>query len=583
MNLAKPGSKLIPNPTHEMRYLLVFLLLICGCTHGPDYDLILRGGTIYDGSGNAPYIADIAVNEDRIAVIGTLANARGALELDVDGFAVSPGFINMLSWATESLIIDGRSLSDISQGVTLEVFGEGVSNGPLNEVMKEEIWDWVVQQAGSEEVAEELLGGTDIPWTTLDEYLSFLEFKGVSPNVASLVGAATVRQYVLGKNDRAPTPEELEHMQNLVREAMGDGALGLGSALIYIPGAFASTHELTALASAAGEFGGVYTSHLRSEGERLLESMEELIQIARDANVRGHIYHLKAAGKNNWHKMEAAINRIEEVRAEGLEITADIYTYIAGSTGLDAAMPPDVREGGMMAWHARLQDPVVRAQMETELMNPSGNWENLMLEAGPENVMLVGFRTAPLRQYMGMRLTEVAELRGTSIPTTIMDLILEDTSRVGAIYFLMDEENVHRKLRQPWVAIDSDAISIAPEGHALNSMVHPRTYGSFARLLAKYVRDEHVLSLEEAVRRMTSLPASILAINQRGMLKQGYFADIVIFDPQKIQDHATFEDPHQLATGVSYVFVNGKMVLEHGEHTGAMPGRVVRGSTQVNQ
>ncbi|MXX96417.1 MAG: D-aminoacylase [Rhodothermaceae bacterium] len=566
-----------------MRPLLVSLLLICGCTHGPDYNLILRGGTIYDGSGTAPYIADIAVDGDSIAAIGDLADVRGILEINVEGFAVSPGFINMLSWATESLIVDGRSLSDISQGVTLEVFGEGVSNGPLNEVMKEELWGWVVQQAGSEEAAEDLLGGTDVPWTTLDEYLSFLESKGVSPNVASLIGAATVRQYVLGENDRVPTPEELERMQNLVREAMADGALGVGSSLIYVPGTFASTQELIALASVAGEFGGVYTSHIRSEGGRLLESVEELIQIAQDADVRGHIYHLKAAGKNNWHKMEAVIDRIEEVRAEGLEITADIYTYVAGATGLDAAMPPDVREGGMMAWHARLQDPAIRARMETELMTPSENWENLMLEAGPENVMLVGFRTAPLRQYMGLRLTEVAELRGTSIPAAVMDLILEDTSRVGAIYFLMDEANVRQKLRQPWVAIDSDATSIAPEGHALNSMVHPRTYGSFARLLAKYVRQEQVLLLEEAVRRMTSLPASILAINRRGMLKQGYFADIAIFDPQRIQDHATFEDPHQLATGMHYVFVNGTMVLDQGEHTGVMPGRVVRRSTQANQ
>ncbi|MXW33576.1 MAG: D-aminoacylase [Rhodothermaceae bacterium] len=566
-----------------MRPLLVFLLLICGCTHGPDFDLILRGGTIYDGSGNAPYIADIAVDGDSIAAIGDLTNVRGKLEINVEGFAVSPGFINMLSWATESLIVDGRSLSDISQGVTLEVFGEGVSNGPLNEVMKEELWGWVVQQAGSEEAAEELLGGTEVPWTKLDEYLSFLKSKGISPNVASLIGAATVRQYVLGENDRAPTPEELERMRNLVWEAMEDGALGVGSSLIYVPGTFASTQELIALASVAGEFGGVYTSHIRSEGGRLLESVEELIQIAQDADVRGHIYHLKAAGKNNWHKMEAVIDRIEEVRAEGLEITADIYTYVAGATGLDAAMPPDVREGGMMAWHARLQDPAIRARMETELMTPSENWENLMLEAGPENVMLLGFRTAPLRQYMGLRLTEVAELRGTSIPAAVMDLILEDTSRVGAIYFLMDEANVRQKLRQPWVAIDSDATSIAPEGHALNSMVHPRTYGSFARLLAKYVRQEQVLSLEEAVRRMTSLPASILAIGRRGMLRQGYFADIAIFDPQRIQDHATFEDPHQLATGMHYVFVNGTMVLDQGEHTGAMPGRVVRRSTQVNQ
>ncbi len=566
-----------------MRILSGLLLLLCGCTQRTGHDLILRGGTIYDGSGSAPYAADIAIDGDRIAAIGDLADVQGAQVVDVEGFAVSPGFINMLSWATESLITDGRSLSDLRQGVTLEIFGEGVSNGPLNAAMKEELWGWVVQDAGSEEAAEEILGGSEIPWTTLDEYLTFLTSKGISPNVASLVGAATIREYVLGKENRTPTPEQLQQMQDLVREAMADGALGVGSSLIYVPGVFAGTDELTALASVAGEFNGVYTSHLRSEGIQLLESIEELIQIAQDANVRGHIYHLKAAGKNNWHKMEAVINRIDEVRAEGLEITADIYTYIAGATGLDAAMPPDVREGGMMAWHARIQDPAVRARMETELMTRSDDWENLMLEAGPENVMLVGFRTEPLRQYMGMRLTEVAELRGTSIPATVMDLIIEDTSRVGAVYFLMDEANVRRKLQQPWVAIDSDAISIAPEGNALNSMVHPRTYGSFARLLARYVREEQVLSVEEAVRRMTSLPASILAIHQRGMLKQGYFADIAVFDPDEIQDHATFEDPHQLATGMQYVFVNGTMVLNQGEHTGAMPGRVVRGAGKTNQ
>lgn len=573
-----------PRPAaDQMRVLSGLLLLLCGCTQGTDHDLILRGGTIYDGSGSAPYTADIAIDGDRIAAIGDLADVRGAQEIDVEELAVSPGFINMLSWATESLITDGRSLSDLRQGVTLEVFGEGVSNGPLNAAMKEELWGWVVQDAGSEEAAEEILGGSEIPWTTLDEYLTFLTSKGVSPNVASLVGAATIREYVLGEENRTPTLEQLQQMQDLVQEAMADGALGVGSSLIYVPGVFASTEELTALASVAGEFNGVYTSHLRSEGTQLLESIEELIQIAQDANVRGHIYHLKAAGKNNWHKMEAVIDRIEEVRAEGLEITADIYTYVAGATGLDAAMPPDVREGGMMAWHARIQDPAVRARMETELMTRSDDWENLMLEAGPENVMLVGFRTEPLRQYMGMRLTEVAELRGTSIPATVMDLIIEDTSRVGAVYFLMDEANVRRKLQQPWVAIDSDAISIAPEGNALNSMVHPRTYGSFARLLAKYVREEQVLSVEEAVRRMTSLPASILAIHQRGMLKQGYFADIAVFDPDEIQDHATFEDPHQLATGMQYIFVNGTMVLNQGEHTGAMPGRVVRGAGKKNQ
>ena len=566
-----------------MRYLPVLFLLICGCNRGADYDLIIRGGTIYDGTGTAPYFADVALIADTIAAVGNLADTRGAEEINAEGLAVAPGFINMLSWATESLIMDGRSLSDISQGVTLEVFGEGVSNGPLNARMKDELWDLFVAQAGSEEEAATLLGGRQIPWTTLDEYLSFLESKGVSTNVASLIGAATVRQHVIGEDDRAPTAEELVRMQDLVREAMAEGALGVGSSLIYVPGVFASTDELTALASAAGEYNGVYTSHLRSEGARLLESVEELIQIARDGGVRGHIYHLKAAGRNNWHKMETVIERVNKVRSEGLEITADVYTYVAGATGLDAAMPPDVRAGGMTAWRARLQDPVVRARMETEMMTPSDDWENLMLEAGPENVMLIGFRNQALRKYMGMRLTEVADLRGTSVPAAAMDLVIEDTSRVGAVYFLMDESNVHLKLRQSWVAIDSDAASLAPEGVSLNNMVHPRAYGSFARLLAKYVREEQVLTIEEAVRRMTSLPASVLSIDRRGLIQTGYFGDIAVFDPLTIQDHATFEEPHQLATGMHYVFVNGVRVLNNGEHTGAMPGRVVRISSSSSQ
>lgn len=560
--------------------MLILLLFICTLTQVTplaDHDVILRGGTIYDGRGGAPFIADLAIDNKRITDIGDLHDRKGLTEIDVTGLAVSPGFINMLSWATESLIADGRSLSNITQGVTLEVFGEGVSNGPLTGEMKEDLWEWVVVAAGSNEAATQLLGGSEIPWNTLDEYLSFLEDKGISPNVASLIGASTVRQYVIGKEDRPPTPAELTRMQNLVQEAMEDGALGVGSALIYVPGAFASTEELTALASIAGKYNGVFTSHLRSEGASLLESVEELIQIAQDADVRGHVYHLKASGHRNWSKMESVINRINEVRSEGLEITADIYPYIAAATGLDAAMPPEVREGGMMAWHARLQDPDIRARMEIELMTPSTDWENMMLEASPENVMLVGFNNESLRPYMGMRLTEVAERRGTSIPSTMMDLILEDTSRVEAVYFSMNEDNVRLKIEQPWVAVDSDAVSIAPEGDHLNSMVHPRTYGAFARFLSKYVRDEQVIPLPEGIRRLTLLPASILAIEDRGILESGFFADLVIFDPMIIQDHATFENPHQLSTGVSYVFVNGVMVLQEGQHTGALPGQVVRG------
>lgn len=568
--------------------MLAALLLVglAACTRAPDYDLIIRGGTLYDGSGGPPVVGDLAIQADTIVALGDLGDARGRAEIDATGLAVAPGFINMLSWATESLIFDGRSQSDIRQGVTLEVFGEGWSMGPLNEAMQEEqLRDFFFLQGDLDpEEAAALLGvpydeGEDLamPWATLGEYLDYLAAKGIAPNVASFVGATTVRIHELGFEDRPPTPEELERMQALVRQAMEEGALGVGSSLIYAPAFYAGTDELIALCRAAAEHGGMYISHMRSEGNRLLESVDELITIAREAGLSAEIYHLKAAGRDNWSKLDTVIERVETARAEGLAITADMYTYTAGSTGLDAAMPPSVQEGGFDAWRTRLQDPAVRARLEREMNTPTDAWENLYLAAGADNVLLVGFRNEALRGYTGKTLAEVAAERGTSPAVTAMDLVVEDSSRVETVYFLMSEDNVKRQIALPWVSFDSDAGSLAAEGIFLNVNPHPRAYGNFARLLGKYVRDEQVIPLEEAIRRLTSLPASNLKIRRRGALHPGYFADVVLFDPDTIQDHATFEAPHQYATGMVHVFVNGIQVLRDGAPTTAAPGRVVRG------
>jgi N-acyl-D-amino-acid deacylase len=488
------------------------------------------------------------------------------VEIDAAGLAVAPGFINMLSWATESLIADGRSQSDIRQGVTLEVFGEGWSMGPLNEAMRREM----LERQGDIKY--------EIPWTTLGEYLEYLVRRGVSTNVASFVGATTVRIHVLGYENRPPTPEEMERMRQLVRQAMEEGALGVGSSLIYAPAFYASTEELIELCKVAAEYGGMYISHIRSEGNRLLEAIDELIRIAREAKIPAEIYHLKAAGRANWPKLDEAIRRIEAARAQGLRITANMYPYTAGATGLDAAMPPWVQEGGHRAWIERLKNPAIRQRVTREMRTPTDRWENLYLMAGsPENVLLVGFKNEALKPLTGKTLAEVARLRGRSPEDTIIDLVIEDDSRVGAVYFLMSEENVRKQIALPWMSFGSDAESLAPEGVFLKANPHPRAYGTFARVLGRYVREEKIIPLEEAIRRMTSLPAENLKLDRRGRLKVGYFADVVVFDPAKIQDHATYERPHQYATGVIHVFVNGVPVLRNGEHTGATPGRVVRG------
>jgi N-acyl-D-amino-acid deacylase len=540
--------------------------MVVGCDRATTYDVVIRGGTVYDGSGGAPFVADLAIERDTIAAIGGLEGARGRVEIDAGGLAVSPGFINMLSWATETLIEDGSSQSDIRQGVTLEVFGEGWSMGPLNERMKQE----AVEQQGDIKY--------EIEWTTLAEYLDFLVERGISTNVASFVGATTVRIHELGYEDRPPTAQELERMKALVRHAMEDGAVGLGSSLIYPPAFYAETEELVELAKVAAEYGGMYISHMRSEGNQLLEALDELITVARQADIPAEIYHLKAAGQENYGKLDAVFEKVEAARAEGLRITADMYTYQAGATGLGAGMPPWAQEGGHEAWVERLRDPALRDRIAREMRTPTDEWENLMLAAGtPDNVLLVGFKSEALKPLTGKSLAEVAALRGESPEETAMDLVIEDDSNVGAVFFIMSEENVAKKIAQPWVSFCSDAESLAPTGVFLKANPHPRAYGTFARLLGKYARDEGVIAMEEAVRRLTSLPASNLNIERRGALAPGFYADVVVFDPEAIIDHATFAEPHQYSSGVLHVFVNGTQVLADGEHTDALPGRVVRG------
>jgi len=542
------------------------LLVAQGETSPPSYDTILRGGTIYDGSGAKPFVGDLAIRDDRIAGLGDLATATARQELDVRGLAVAPGFVNMMSWANESLIEDGRSQSDIRQGVTLEIMGEGDSMGPLNNDMKAEL----LRQQGDIRY--------DIEWTSLQGYLEYLERRGISPNVASFIGAATPRAYVMGQEDRAPTAEELEQMRALVRQAMEDGALGVASSLIYPPGSFAKTDELIALSRVAAEYDGMYISHMRDEGANMLAAVEELLTIARQAGIRAEIYHFKSSGQPNWPLFDQAVEMVERARAEGLHITADVYTYPAGSTGLNAAIPPWVQEGGFEASVERMKDPALRDRIAQEMTEHSDAWENLYLGAGtPDNILLVGFKTAALKPLTGKTLAEVAVMRGTDPRYTAMDLIVEDGSRVASVYFTQSEDVVRKAIALPWVSFNSDEASLAPEGVFLKSNPHPRAYGSFARVLGKYVRDEKVITLQEAIRKLAALPAENLRIERRGRLLHGYFADVVVFDPAAIQDHATFVEPHQYATGMVHVFVNGEQVLRDGEHTGATPGRALRG------
>lgn len=551
--------------------LSILLLLFFSCGKKEAFDIVIRNGTVYDGSGHDPSIMDIGINGDTIAVLGDLSNAVGKKEIDATGLSVAPGFINMLSWATETLILDGKSQGDIRQGVTLEVFGEGVSMGPLNDQMKKDMRRQMRDYS------------FDINWTTLGQYLESLEHKGVACNVASFVGATTLRMHELGIANRPPTGQELDRMKTLARQAMEEGALGIGSSLIYAPASYSSTEELIELCKVASLYGGMYITHMRSEGNTIFDAVDETIRIAREAALPAEIYHLKMAGRENWNKLDSVMAKIEKANKEGLRITADMYTYTAGATGLDASMPTWVQEGGLNDWIRRLQDPLTRQKVVKEMRTPTHAWENLLLMAGSaDKVLLVGFANDSLKIFTGKTLMEVAKIHGKSPEETAMDLVIADSTRVATVYFMMSEDNIKRQIQLPYVSFGSDAESSAPEGVFLKSSTHPRAYGNFARLLSKYVREEKVISLQEAIRRLTSLPASNLKIKKRGSLASGYFADIVLFDAAKIQDHATFEKPFQYATGMVYVFVNGVPVLSNGEHTGAMPGRVVRGPGWVN-
>ncbi len=545
--------------------VLTITFIIASCT-APPYDVIIKNGQIVDGSGQPSFQGDVAIVGDTIAGIGVFSEEDAKLVIDVSGLVVAPGFINMLSWAIDDLIEDGKSQSDIRQGVTLEVFGEGRSMGPLTDQMKRNM----VESQGSLKF--------DVAWTTLGEYLEHLVTRGVSPNVASFVGATTLRIYAVGYDDRAPTEEEMDLMKSLVKQAMEEGALGIGSSLIYAPAFYSSTEELIEICKVAAEYDGMYISHLRSEGPRLLESLDELITIADEAGIRAEVYHLKQSGQANWHKFDQVVAKIDSARAAGLHITTDMYTYVAGATGLNAAVPPWVQEGGYDKWMERLQDPNIRARVIAEMQAPAQGWESLMqAAASPDNMLLIGFKNDSLKYLQGKTLSEIAQMRNTSPEETVLDLIIQDGSRVGTVYFLMSEENVKKQIALPWMSFGSDAGSTAPEGVFLSSSTHPRSYGNFARVLSKYVREEQVISLEEAIYKLTTLPATNLKIARRGVLKTGYYADLAIFDPSKIQDHATFDNPRQYATGMQHVFVNGTQVLKDGEHTGALPGQVVRG------
>jgi N-acyl-D-amino-acid deacylase len=547
------------------KMLGLLLVVAMNVAVAADYDVLIRNGRVYDGTGAPPYVADIAIKGDRVIAIGDFAEHSAKREIDASGLAVAPGFFNLLSHAHVSLLKDGRAMSDVTQGVTFEVLSE-ISRSPLSDATAEIL----AKMIDDDEV--------ELTWRSLGEYLQLVESSGVAPNFGTFVSAATVRMNVVGLDDVDPTPEQLEQMKGQVEQAMQDGALGLTTALIYAPATYAETEEIIELAKVAGRYGGIYTAHMRSEANQFIEAIDETLRIGREGNLPVKIHHLKAAGQPNWPKMDIAIEKIEALRDEGIPVTADMYTYVAGATGLDASMPTWVQAGGYDKWAERLRDPEIRARVKTEMAVNADDWENLGYLAGPDGLVLVDFKNEELKEkYMGKTVAAVAAERGQDYRDTIIDLVIEDGSRVGTVYFLMSEENVEKQIRRPWVMFGSDADAPAAEGEALEQGAHPRTYGNVARLLGKYVRDEQVITLQEAVRRLTLLPAETLNIRSRGRLAPGYFADIAIFDAETIADHATFDDPHQYSTGVMHVLVNGVPVVSEGKHTGATPGRAVRG------
>jgi len=540
--------------------IFLVLIILWGCSAPEQYDVLVKNGQILDGSGSPSFKGDVGIKADTIAEIGNLKNASGKIEINAEGLAVAPGFINMLSWAVESLIEDGRSHSDIRQGVTLEVLGEGESMGPLNDKMK---YDMIKAQGDIK---------YDIEWTTLGEYLEFLERRGVSTNIASFVGATTLRVYTIGYENRAPTGPELDTMKMLLRQAMEEGAVGLSSALQYVPASFAKTDELIELCKETAKYDGMYISHIRDEGNKLLPALDEIIATAKEAGIRSEVYHLKQVGKSNWDKLGDVIRKADSARAAGIQITADMYNYTASSTGFDIIMPDWVQEGGFDEWAKRLGNPTIREKISPEITDAI-----IQKTGSADKVLIIGFNTDSLKYLTGKTLAEIAKMRNKSPEETVMDLVIQDQSRIGVVYFSMSEDNVRKQITIPWMSFCSDAGSYAMEGVFLRSSYHPRAYGNFARLLGKYVREEKIISMEEAIYRLTTLPAGNLKIKKRGAIKSGYYADLAIFDPEKIQDHATFENPQQYSTGMVHVFVNGVRVLKDGEHTGAKPGKVVRG------
>jgi N-acyl-D-amino-acid deacylase len=544
----------------------IFAFILVGNCWAEQFDVLIKGGTVYDGTGGDGRRVDVALRGDRIAKVGDLKDASAGNTIDATGLAVAPGFINMLSWSNESLIQDGKSQSEIRQGVTTEIMGEGESMGPVNDQVRKSM---LQQQADIK---------YDITWNTLSEYLRFLQHRGISCNVASFIGATTIREFVIGFEDKAPTPEQLDQMRELVRKEMEAGALGIGTSLIYPPAFYAKTEELVELCKVAAKYKGKYISHMRSEGNHLFEALDELIRIAREAQIPAELYHIKAAGQKNWGKLDTLLSRIESAQKEGLKVRANMYTYTAAGTGLDACLPPWTEDGGYPALFKRLRDPEMRKKIAAEVKVDSDQWENLYLAAGsPDRILLVGFKSDKLKPLTGKSLAEVAKMRGKDPIETIMDLIAEDESRIGTVYFVMSEENVKTELARPWISFGSDESSQAPEGVFLKSNPHPRAYGNFARVLGKYSRDEKIIPLGEAVRRLSALPATNLELDHRGFIQDGMFADVVVFDPKTIADHATFDKPHQYATGMKHVFVNGVQVLADGEHTGATPGRALWG------
>ena len=551
-----------------MKKIPFLILVLSGISckfHHQEYDKIIHNGMIYDGNGGEPYKADIGIKDDTIAFIGDLSGVSAQISVDAKGMAVAPGFINMMGHSEEALIQDGRSQSDIRQGVTTEIFTE-FSMGPLNDKMKKQLQD------GQGDIKYK------VEWNTLGEYMNFLEKKGISCNIASFVGTGAVRQYVIGEDNIDPTPAQMDSMKLLVRQAMEEGALGVTNALIYPVDFFAKTDELIELSKEASKYGGMYTSHMRSEGNKFLEAVEELITISKEAKIPAEIFHLKAAGKNNWVKMDSAIRRVERARKEGQQITADMYTYVAGATGMTSAFPPTLQDGGFGKLRERLMDPKVREEMKKAMNTDATDWENLYYGAGgAEHVLMLSFKQDSLKKFTGKTLAEVAAIRGSGPEETAMDLIIQDSTRVGVAYFLMTEDNVKKQVALPWVSFGSDEASYTPEGVFLKSNPHPRAYGNFARVIGKYSRDENLLPLEEAIRKLSVLPATNLKLKKRDGLKIGNYADVLVFDPAKVNDQATFDKPHQFATGMTHVFVNGIQVLKDGEHTGAKPGKFIKG------